>query len=54
VAVPESVSCATVTFEALNWSTTGGCIPGGMMRAADSDADVIWAIAPPMSDPCSK
>ena len=42
---------ATGTFEALNCTITGGCIPGGMIRSAVFDEALIWAIAAPMSLP---
>jgi hypothetical protein len=46
------VNCATVTLEALNWITPGGCIPGGALRKMELFTDVICAIEAPISVPC--
>jgi hypothetical protein len=46
-----SVICTTGTFEALNWMTLGGWIPGGAPRRMVLLTAVIWAMAPPISVP---
>jgi hypothetical protein len=45
------VSCATGTFDALNWITLGGVMPGGVMRRIVALTELICAIAAPMSVP---
>ena len=45
------MSCATGTFEALNWMTFGGVIPGGVMRRIVAETEEICAMAAPMSVP---
>ena len=47
----EAVSWATGTLEALNWTSVGGCIPGGAMRRMVLESAPICAMAPPMSVP---
>ncbi len=47
----EAVIWATGTFEALNWMTTGGVIPGGVMRKMVFVTEEICAMAAPMSVP---
>ena len=45
------MSCATGTFEALNWMMFGGVMPGGRMRVMVFVTDAICAMAAPRSVP---
>src|SRR5579862_6085628 len=51
IVADDIVTCATGTFDALDWITYGGVIPGGMALIAVCDDDTIWAIAVAMSVP---
>src|SRR5271156_3311464 len=51
IVADDMVNWATGTFDAFDWTTYGGVIPGGMALIAVCDEATIWAIAVAMFVP---